>query len=434
MATKTIDQLPSSAPLVGNEVLPIVQGDETLKTTVQDIANLAGLAGTQYVYVAGKGTPEENGNELIAAYTLAQTMSPTSTNRITVIVGPGGYFNSSSEFPLVEGQFEFTTDYIDVISLTGEPDVFLSGISVGGTCYIKGMNTSQAISLGGVQAGFNLTSSPSTQKIENCIGGNNSFGFGGSVNGTFINCIGGNVSFASINTSTPPLGIIELPSGNIGGIFIKCTAGDNSFGNVTFFNISNLTGKFIDCVAGDYSFGIDSFNLGGVTISGIFTNCVGGDFMFGGGQVSTLSGTFINCKGGLQCFVGGPTVSSAGECSGIFTDCVGGNNSFGYTASGMFNNCIGDGQSFASNGGTASGTFTNCISGIGSFGADLVFGGTASGTFTNCIGGDGSFGTYGTLSGKLYYCRLTSGTFATVSGAGVTRLCLDGSNAENNQG
>jgi hypothetical protein len=42
MATKTIDQLPSSSPLVGNEVLPIVQGNETLKTTVQDIANLAG--------------------------------------------------------------------------------------------------------------------------------------------------------------------------------------------------------------------------------------------------------------------------------------------------------------------------------------------------------------------------------------------------------
>jgi hypothetical protein len=435
MATKTIDQLPSSSPLVGNEVLPIVQGNETLKTTVQDIANLAGLAGTQYVYVAGKGTPEENGNELIAAYTLAQTMSPTSTNRVTVIVGPGKYFNSLlAELPLADGQFEFTTDYIDVISLTGEPDVFLSGISVGGICYIKGMNTAEAIALGGAQPGFNLTSSPSTQKIENCIGGDYSFGFGGSVNGTFINCIGGNVSFASIDSSTPPLGIIELPSGNIGGIFIKCTAGDSSFGNVTFFNKSNLTGTFTDCVAGDYSFGNDSFNMGGVTISGVFTNCVGGDYIFTGNQVSTLSGTFINCKGGIASFAGGIGPTSAGECSGIFTDCVGGDNSFGITASGTFTNCIGGAQSFASNGGTASGTFTNCISGIGSFGASIVFGGTASGTFTNCIGGDGSFGTYGTLSGKLYYCRLTSGTFATVSGAGITRLCLDGSNAENNQG
>jgi hypothetical protein len=38
------------------------------------------------------------------------------------------------------------------------------------------------------------------------------------------------------------------------------------------------------------------------------------------------------------------------------------------------------------------------------------------------------------LSGQLYYCRLTTGAYQTVSGAGVTRLCLDGSNVENNQG
>jgi hypothetical protein len=39
MATKTIDQLPSSSPLTGTEVLPIVQGNETLKTTVQEIGS-----------------------------------------------------------------------------------------------------------------------------------------------------------------------------------------------------------------------------------------------------------------------------------------------------------------------------------------------------------------------------------------------------------
>jgi hypothetical protein len=38
------------------------------------------------------------------------------------------------------------------------------------------------------------------------------------------------------------------------------------------------------------------------------------------------------------------------------------------------------------------------------------------------------------LSGKLYYCRLTTGAFETVSGAGITRLCIDGDNVENNQG
>jgi hypothetical protein len=439
MASVKITELSSSGPLTGMEVLPIVQGNETVKVTVQEIANLAGggLEGSQYIYVAGNGTPTENGDELKAAYTAAQMRLPTSTNRISVIVGPGKYFNSSPAiFPLADGQFEFSTDYIDVISLTGNPDVFLSGISVGGLSYIKGMNTAEAIALGGAQPGFNLTSSPSTQKIENCIGGDYSFGFGGSVNGTFINCIGGNVSFASINSSTPPLGIIELPSGNIGGIFIKCTAGDNSFGNVIFFNKSNLTGTFTDCVAGDYSFGHDSFNMGGVTISGIFTNCVGGEYMFTGSQFSTLSGTFINCKGGATSFAGGFGPSSSGECSGIFNNCEGGDYSFsgiGGETSGTFTNCKAIDFSF---GATASGTFNNCISGDYSFGQSGI-GGTASGIFTNCVAGAESFGKafgMGTLSGKLYYCRLTSGSFQTVSGLGKTVYCVDGNGDPNNQG
>jgi hypothetical protein len=56
MATKTIDQLPSSAPLTGTEVLPIVQGNETLKTTVQDIANLAGSF--KNLFIPLKVTPD----------------------------------------------------------------------------------------------------------------------------------------------------------------------------------------------------------------------------------------------------------------------------------------------------------------------------------------------------------------------------------------
>jgi hypothetical protein len=421
------------------DVLPIVRvgADSTDKITVEELGTLFGgrLAGTQYVYVAGNGTPEENGNELKAAYDTAANMYPSITNRITVIVGPGKYVNDSAEFPLATGQFEFIRDYIDVVSLTGGPDVFLSGISVGGDCYIKGMNTSEAINLGGAQAGFNLTSSPSTQKIENCIGGNNSFGFGGNVDGTFINCIGGSGSFASVTTTTPPIGITDLGTGNIGGIFINCEAASNSFGNYTVMTgANNLTGTFTNCKAGSSSFGWDSFMAGGINLSGLFTNCSAGPGSFGGLQNSILSGTFINCKGEAFSFAGGSGPTSAGECSGIFTDCLGGNNSFGYTASGTFNNCIGGAQSFASNGGTASGTFYNCISGIGSFGASLTSGGTSSGTFTNCIGGDGSFGTYGTLSGNLYYCRLTTGLFTTVSGLGKTIYCVDGNGDPNNQG
>ena len=113
------------------------------------------------------------------------------------------------------------------------------------------------------------------------------------------------------------------------------------------------------------------------------------------------------------------------EYSGTFNNCTGGNYSFGGgggTASGTFTNCTGGGDAFGG-GGTASGTFTNCTGGDYSFG-----GGTASGTFTNCTGGDYSFGgAGGTLSGQLYYCRLTTGSFQTLAEGGKLRACVDGS-------
>ena len=195
---------------------------------------------------------------------------------------------------------------------------------------------------------------------------------------TVENCKGGDESFSSTFS-------------NMGSKFIDCEGGNNSFGG----NTVNTPGTFIRCKAGSNSFGL--------TASGTFTDCVAGDYSFGGGTgIGTASGTFTNCVSTFRSF-GGLTAS------GTFTNCTAGNDSFG--------------------GFTGSGVFRNCIAGSGSLGAV-----TASGTFTNCTGGNNSFGGFSALTGKLYYCRLTSGTFQTVSGAGITRLCLDGSNAENNQG
>ena len=76
--------------------------------------------------------------------------------------------------------------------------------------------------------------------------------------------------------------------------------------------------------------------------------------------------------------------------------------------------------------------FNSCLGGNESFGAYNL----ASGTFNSCLGGNRSFGgSGGTLSGKLYYCRLTSGTgtFTTVSGGGRTVLCINANNTQNNQ-
>ena len=133
-----------------------------------------------------------------------------------------------------------------------------------------------------------------------------------------------------------------------------------------------------------------------------FEDCTGGEGSFNAFEIA--AGTFINCSSGDYGF------SSEGDgASGIFINCSSGDYGFCYA-------------------GIASGTFTNCTGGSGSFGSG---GGTASGTFTNCTGGNASFaGEGGTASGKFYQCRLTSGsgTFKTVTGAGLMRECIDGNN------
>lgn len=122
----------------------------------------------------------------------------------------------------------------------------------------------------------------------------------------------------------------------------------------------------------------------------------------------------------------------------IIEDCVGGNYSFGHESymsgypritSGTFINCSGGVGSFG-NGTNASGNFTNCVGGINGFGCGVgAAPGNASGYFTNCVGGENSFGggnQANTASGKFISCRLTSGTFPTLSGSGKIRLCIDG--------
>ena len=170
-----------------------------------------------------------------------------------------------------------------------------------------------------------------------------------------------------------------------------------SVGTQEFKSGTNLPlQRFEDCTGGEGSF--NAFEIA----AGTFINCSSGDYGFGYG--GTASGTFINCSSGDYGF------SSEGDgASGIFINCSSGDYGFCYA-------------------GIASGTFTNCTGGSGSFGSG---GGTASGTFTNCTGGNASFaGEGGTASGKFYQCRLTSGsgTFKTVTGAGLMRECIDGNN------
>jgi len=376
-----------------------------------------GLEGTSYVYVAADGTDVENAVQLQNAYDTAQTTSPSAANRVKVICGPGNY-NFSTDFVM-------DVQYIDLVSLDGNRSVIFNGLGTisitANDVFVKGVDVLLKI--------FTVANDLNLFKVENCAGGDFSFGGAVTAAGTFTNCIGGTASFGG-----------SFPGGAT-GVFTDCVGGDASFASGSNRRAS---GTFTNCVGGSQSFG----GAGGIAL-GTFTNCTAGPQSFG--ENGAASGTFTDCVGLDNCF-GSEGVASglfrncvalngsfggSGTASGTFTDCQGLNGSFGgdefgfgiANASGTFTNCVAAVYSFGG-AGTASGTFTNCISASESFGGD----GTASGTFTSCTGGLFSFGGLGTLSGQLYYCRLTGGAFELVSGAGVTRLCIDGSNLENNQG
>jgi len=417
-----------------------------------------GLIGTQYVFVQANGTDIENAIELQAAYDLAITKIQTTqalsapydypyqqtptmleffdfSGTLPILIQGQSYtFNVEGvdmigevitesggsmyevEFPTAftynegdvrvytletvrsiviaapgiynfeNGNFIMDTEYVDLVSLDGNSSIVFNGVNTieisANNIFVKGVDV--------LKKNFFVFGNLNKLILEKCKGGDLSFsGSGGNLTGKFIDCEGGSSAFAE--------------SGTASGTFINCIAKSSSFGANGV-----ASGIFINCTG--------SFASNGVA-SGIFTNCTGEGGAFGGGPNGTANGSFINCRvqSGTGSFGGGSGSSTA---SGIFTNCTGNVYSFGGngTASGTFINCIGDTYSFGGHAGTASGLFSYCMSG------DKSFGGR---NWSNAI--------TGTLSGKLYYCRLTSGTFITKSGAGRVVLCIDGNSNQNNQ-
>lgn len=226
------------------------------------------LEGTQYIYVQADGTDTENATELQSAYNTAKTMSPSATNRITVVAGIGNYdFGTSS--------FDMDTQYIDLVSLDGNRSVILNHTLNTSNRTEGSINiTANDVFVKGVDVGdknFYIGDNLNLLKVENCKGGRFSFG--------------GDTSFGA-NPIT------------VSGTFIDCEVEELfSFG----FS-GTASGTFINCQGGDSSFGSEG------TASGTFTNCQGGDSSFGGNG-GTASGTFINCQSGNDSFGSNGTLS-----------------------------------------------------------------------------------------------------------------------------
>jgi hypothetical protein len=227
-----------------------------------------GLTGTNYIYVAANGTDTENATSLQAAYNEAKTLSPTSTNRITIIAAPG-YYNFGST------TFTMDTQYIDLVSLDGNRSIIFNATlnesnSTEGSIeitandvFVKGVDI--------INKRFLIADNLNLLKLENCkaLG---EFSFGGdfstiitNLSGTFINCEGGDFSFKSQNLS---------------GTFINLKTGSGALGYNDTFSIASGFFQNLDCG----SFSLSNNN------SGTFINVRGGAF-----NSSIFSGLFYNC-------------------------------------------------------------------------------------------------------------------------------------------
>lgn len=273
------------------------------------------LDGSHYVFVVAKGTPIENAAELRGAYVKAQGMAPSSTNKITIIAAPGNY-NFETNI------FEMDTEFIDLVSLDGNRSVIFNATlddttfvaRTGGSINITANN----VFVKGVDVqtkNFTIGDDLPFLKVENCKGGN--FSFGGVefedpeliISGTFVDCEGGDFSFGG--------------NGEAVGLFKGCIGGDESFG------YTSVVGTFIDCEGGILSFGayglIDgavfencksetvSFGSGGVIFDSSVKNSKGGDFCFGSSAVGVVNSEFENCIGGLDSFGGNIEVLNTGR-------------------------------------------------------------------------------------------------------------------------
>jgi len=232
------------------------------------------LSGSNYSFVEASGTPTQNAFSLSSSYVAAKALNPTSPNRYSILVAPGIYEFTSS--------FSLDTQYIDVVSITGERDVLITGSGVfsvtANDAYIRGIDTGTN--------NFVIGDILPLLKIKNCKGGDLSFGGSNTtaslitIAGTFVDCEGGDYSFAG--------------NGLAYGTFTNCIGGDNSFG-------LHCNGTFTNCVGGNWSFASQG-NIDG----GTFIECTAEQYSFAAVGTINASASLERCTSGLNSFAASP--------------------------------------------------------------------------------------------------------------------------------
>lgn len=464
-------------------------GTENVQITPANFIDTSGggVDGKSSVYVAGVGTPAENGTALINGYTaaVAKIQSNSSVNSISLAFasnrGGGTYslFGNNNSFDGAVSNTNYTATYGTtpaqtvvvriIVASSSNVEVLITDTSGTALPSLTIDNTGFPILIGQtipahliIGAGeYVLPSSLvindlvsvvslTGKKDVNITGYDVQVSSGANATTTYICGLNlqankfivdtGLGSITVENVEARVTGSFDAASGggNLSGTFINCFGGSESFASSSG---ANASGTFTRCNArrpnntAGFSFG----SVSGST-SGYFDSCgsLDGSNNYGGGYANfgrsgnNIAGYFYNCKGRNQSFA-----SSASSVSARFISCIStGSSSFGSNTSsnsGRYYYCVsgggfGDGAQTPSN--TTNAKYYYCISeGGNSFGTDNGGTGSAQSLYVGCIATDNSFGKvfYGTSStdGKLFNCQMSNDTFAAVGSTGKIRNCID---------
>jgi len=325
------------------------------------------LNSANYVTVKVTDNAIVNGNNLLAAYSLAKSTNPngiakSATNRLNIILPVAIYDLGTQSLTL-------DAEYIDIIGSTSDTN----------SHYIKTNNSTGVI----IQTAndvdlYNL-------KIQN-IGSGFDYFPNSDLPLTYLE----NIFFAGSKPTPGGLSSYLIYSGK----YVNCSGGNNLFGSL--YGHVNLSGSFLNCVGGDYSFGGRiSSSIYSSVLSGQFTNCTAGNYSFGNyfaalSLPNQITGNFRNCKAGDYSFCGD-------FISAILKYCTAGDFSFlGALTSTDFEYCSAGNYSFGIGYNINLSKFKYCKAGDNSFGGRIGFAvGSVYGDFINCIGEGNSFGSAG---------------------------------------
>lgn len=291
------------------------------------------LSGTNYVMVYGVGTPEENGAELLAAYAAAKLKTPTSSNRISVIVAPGKYTLTVTPFLKY---LDLDTPYIDLKSLTGDWDVTIGKSSYAEPVTVK--VSASNVTVQGIRGDLNLETGLSGVVFRRCDSSDFIGAFSGQgsdstklVKASFYDCKGGEVAWAWEGFQ------YEIYAEN-------CTAGFDSFGS----SYSSMVNDLINCTLVNCGAKGGSFDAHGNASGTKYIGCyIIEDPNNTSHESSYMYGNFAG-GGGFWSIYQGCRLSSTGVITKWATS-VGGNVN-GLENIGVIANCIdGDGHAAPNN-------------------------------------------------------------------------------------